>query len=906
MLQTEQPPSSEEQLQNILNAAMERADLEMMQQVGEHPSSSHAVETASSLSSSAFSLPVSHTVLHQTATVSVAVKSAIVAIGLLALASAGYFLHKREKVITERSNAVVSSRTDAPSIRPESENQRAQAANTKFAARQLAAKPTKGSVLKRTSSEFLSNTALPSNSTTAALVEAEVQHSATADSLLPEIVRGIALPQNLAKALSERRFKAALVIADSLVNSAQTARNYALRGHMQLLLKNTLAAIDDYEESLAIEPDGALFMARGSLLLDNNKPQEAWKDFNTALGIKPRDSQAVFLRAASSYAMKRFEEACDDWSFAAQMGHPKADSVMSVNCIGYVPSYVRTAINEEKKKVSDIFRRMREVEKILRLEHVPTNINKIRLDSNSYSQLGAECGTASALNRKGSALVCNIHYLFRFAYEQQDGIFMVYCKNLHQSVISLAFQNSGGQKSPQQDNNPALRDDGRDYDQLIAKEVQNGGSTEKIQDLQSKKMRQMMVRNINQVQNEQSLKQAPQIRNQEALRVIDQAIRYFRDEYKVHTDSNEISSAIRSLDTDVVDSSDAVIADSTLPEEFRTSDCPKEIQRLVKKQAYQSALQKADSLLLFKQSAALFTVRGNLNKAMKHLPEAQRDYTRSLTLNESYEAYFRRGMVNFEMQQFLDAKNDFSAALRIVPTSAQAVFCRGAANYNMRLFEAACDDWSFAAQMGHPKADSTLEEKCVGYVPKYARTAMETQTERRQAIMTLVKVIQQRFVSERIPTDGNTIVLGSESYKQFTDACSLQNITDKSLPFFCDIHLLYAVVQKEGDNTLEELVKRLHIICVNISRPSSNQSKLPSAMMSKNEYDEAIRWSVLNTPIEQTQQDIDRRLSQHSITESPQLVMPSQSTPSPWLQGFRTIQEIKKYLSHKFSETAKE
>lgn len=567
-------------MRELVKSAMTRADIDMEHSSNEHfdhfPSVETAQSSASTLSSSAVSSPSSTPI---GVSFTAATKGIVLALGAISCITIAYFVHSN---ITSKDNTAQTLSEQSTSLQPIPEQRldlqkesiteipdkhlQSPMSEDDTPQRRLIPRSTNSSEANNLPQTAHHQTSLhtESPSTKTALENLMLSSAAIPDSLLPTDFRGLTIPPSLAKALVERRLQAALAISDSIVNSAQTAYHYALRGHVQKLLNNSQAAIDDYEESLAIEPKASLFFARGLLLLDNHKPQDAWKDFTAALNINPRDKEALYSRAIAAYSLKRFEEACDDWFKAAQAGHPLADSMMSIKCREYFPNNAYSTIlpenllprfqaksvanskesnsaNDEKKYLSDILNKMAEVQRILNTEHVPTNINKIRLDTGSLRQLSAECGTDAALNRRGVGLICSIHYLYRFAYEQQDGILMVYINNLHKHIVALALQNSGNQRFPNANNDPTLRDDGVNYDQMIAKELQNGGSTQKVQELQSKKMRQTMVRNINQLQNEQAPKQ-PRLHNHEALRIIEQAIGYFRDEYKNVTDTTNTSS----------------------------------------------------------------------------------------------------------------------------------------------------------------------------------------------------------------------------------------------------------------------------------------------------------------------------------------------------------------------------
>jgi tetratricopeptide (TPR) repeat protein len=234
-----------------------------------------------------------------------------------------------------------------------------------------------------------------------------------ADPLLPNDFRGITMPPQIAWAIAERRYEDARRMVDSSLYTTQSFSLYCLRGHLHKAMDSLEASIADYSRALSLQESGEIYRQRGTQYFTANKREEAYQDFQNAVRLEPKDAQAVFMRGAAAYNLKRFEEACDDWSLAAQMGHPLADSMMEVKCLGYVPKYARTAIAEKKQQSKNF---------LLLLERVRQGVQALPfgkesdalpntyqpLDSLSYRRISGTCNMTAVLNGGGS-ISCIIH-----------------------------------------------------------------------------------------------------------------------------------------------------------------------------------------------------------------------------------------------------------------------------------------------------------------------------------------------------------------------------------------------------------------------------------------------------------------------------------------------------------------
>jgi len=255
------------------------------------------------------------------------------------------------------------------------------------------------------------------------------------------------------------------------------------------------------------------------------------------------------------------------------------------------------------------------------------------------------------------------------------------------------------------------------------------------------------------------------------------------------------------------------IEDTTVsrPHTERESNVAKDIenmpiwfQELVQTRRYLFARNIIDSMLARESNTTeLYTLRGDINKAMDSTEASIADYSVVLSLQESAKIYLRRGAQYFTANKREEAYQDFDHAVRLDPKDAQAVFMRGASAYNLKRFEEACDDWSLAAQMGHPLADSVLEQRCASFMPKYVRTAI---AEKKQQVKTMLLLLEQ--INSR-GTSWNTQKLDSLPYKSLEVNCTMENALDGSISSACILHLLYTLTLNLHDDIASDFVKRL-------------------------------------------------------------------------------------------------
>jgi RNA polymerase sigma-70 factor (ECF subfamily) len=275
----------------------------------------------------------------------------------------------------------------------------------------------------------------------------------------------------------------ALGMADSLVKTAQTSNNYALRAHVHNILRNIPAAVDDYEESLAIEPNARMFFLRASLLVESNRENEAWNDLNSALAITPNDAEALFLRGVAAYNMKRPDEACNDWSLAARQGHRQANALLEAKCKTRATKYryknaVETATETRQREYQNLTTIIGVIESRLILARHAKDLGPVfQLDSLSHTRYGNFC-TVENIADKNLPIRCAVHLLYAVASEQKNGALLASVKNFHNSLINYEPPTTNKMKVCEPD--PDRRLDHTQYNETITRAVANGASAEQI------------------------------------------------------------------------------------------------------------------------------------------------------------------------------------------------------------------------------------------------------------------------------------------------------------------------------------------------------------------------------------------------------------------------------------------
>lgn len=334
-------------------------------------------------------------------------------------------------------------------------------------------------------------------------------------------------------------------------------------------------------------------------------------------------------------------------------------------------------------------------------------------------------------------------------------------------------------------------------------------------------------------------------------------------------------------------------------------DMPLWFQELVQTRRFAFAQNLIDSMLTQESRATeLYTLRGDMSKSMDSVATSIADYTQALSLQESSELYMRRGTQYFTADKRQEAYDDFANAVRLEPRNYQAVFMRGAAAYNLKRFEEACDDWYLAAQMGHPFADSVLEQRCASVMPKYVRTAIAEKKQQVKIMLLLLEQINSRGIS------WNTQKLDSLSYKSLEVNCTMENALGGSISSACALHLLYTMALNLHDDIASDFVKRLAERAQRfaISSPDATASPNFDQTMRSIDYNKQIVDMVSN--INSTPRGDERvqslqnlqRLQSQAMNRRTENTFRNATPQSSRGQLAGIVEQMKKYLLEQYAE----
>ncbi|MBD1207108.1 MAG: tetratricopeptide repeat protein [Ignavibacteria bacterium] len=1027
LLQKEEPPLSNNALREMLASAMERADKEALDEALAAPQATASVRRSR---------------LHGTGIV-----ASTAAIITLSFWGFTYFQSQQSSAPRVQQETVQSGKNEAGTVgnATTTEENTSRSTGTQYNAQQTDQflQPPFAAISHTTRPQTNSGvmTTVADTITKNNITQTE---PSPADSLLPEDFRSWEMPSYLAWAVAQRRYGTARTIIDSMLHngqhSVQSEYNlYCLRGHLSKAMDSVEASITDYSQALSFQESSALYMQRGTQYFTASKRQEAYDDFTSAMRLDPKNYQAVYMRGAAAYNLKRFEEACDDWYLAAQMGHPFADSVLEQRCASFMPKYVRTAQAERLQKIKTLSLLLDRVKQ--GIDYFPTSFmhgdQLHSFDSLSYKSLSPSCSISAILIGNASTY-CALHTIYTLALEFNDVPLALLIKSLglkprnspnllskNQVVNNLRaddaysqYQIIESQKSlPKSSTAPSPNTNvgfqriptgngiadklGRTQEQrLLQREMQiafqqieeycratypemavqapsslktettvqtlsppaqqdtahtlqtSMSTTDSRTDEASvlapivpdtKKTLQSTNNSISYSAPQTTLKSTITVAKptekphwqygkrlyQQQYSVLDQLTQIALSQVGVKTTFSQLlAPCTLSAALDGKSSSDCVLSlleqyasqiqDSTLqahailaqryrnyqmpttpkasepstppdtyksipvstlprtlesarnpvheeilvvrvveempkstsepakpnddafvylypqvllniqkhtwevldaiedttgsrPHAERESNATKDIenmpiwfQELVQARRYAFARNLIDSMLTQEsRTAELYTLRGDMNKAMDSVEASIADYSQALSFQESSALYMQRGTQYFTASKRQEAYDDFTSAMRLDPKNYQAVYMRGAAAYNLKRFEEACDDWYLAAQMGHPFADSVLEQRCASFMPKYVRTAI---VEKKQQVKTMLLLLEQ--INSR-STSWNTQKLDSLPYKSLEVNCTMENALDGSISSACILHLLYTLTLNLHDDIASDFVKRL-------------------------------------------------------------------------------------------------
>ena|GEM_PF-6578086 len=521
LLQKEEPPLSNNALREMLASAMERADKEALDEALAAPQATASIRRSR---------------LHGTGIVAGA--AAIITLSFWGFT---YFQSQQSSAPRVHQETVQSGKNEVGTVgnTTTTEENTSRSTDTQYNAQQT-------DQFLQPPFAAISHTTRPQTNSgvTTTVADTITKNNTTqtepypADSLLPEDFRSWEMPSYLAWAVAQRRYGTARTIIDSMLHngqhSVQSEYNlYCLRGHLSKAMDSVEASITDYSQALSFQESSALYMQRGTQYFTASKRQEAYDDFTTAMRLDPKNYQAVYMRGAAAYNLKRFEEACDDWSLAAQMGHPLADSVMAAKCAGYVPRYTRTAMAEAKQRITNTVLLLNTLQNKLQSTRTPFPKDHMpQLDSLSYRAFGSSCNTNNVTDNTISPF-CMVHLLYSLALELHDLVAIDFAQKIW-TRMAAATSPFDRTKNGQ---NMYNRIDRTDYNEIIVKEVANGGSTDKIRSLQSKQAMQSAIRATQEAHQMNSPSGISPTQYQDIVQLLQQMQKYYHVQYAEFLDS---------------------------------------------------------------------------------------------------------------------------------------------------------------------------------------------------------------------------------------------------------------------------------------------------------------------------------------------------------------------------------
>jgi tetratricopeptide (TPR) repeat protein/tRNA A-37 threonylcarbamoyl transferase component Bud32 len=119
-------------------------------------------------------------------------------------------------------------------------------------------------------------------------------------------------------------------IQQALAIGPQVALLYRARADIRLGQDDLLAALQDYDRAVGLDPAGSKAQAenqlgRGRVLLRLNQPSEALKAFDAVLKLRKADAEAHRLRAEALLDLGQFAEAALAFDRCLKAGKPRAD-----------------------------------------------------------------------------------------------------------------------------------------------------------------------------------------------------------------------------------------------------------------------------------------------------------------------------------------------------------------------------------------------------------------------------------------------------------------------------------------------------------------------------------------------------------------------------------------------------
>lgn len=104
---------------------------------------------------------------------------------------------------------------------------------------------------------------------------------------------------------------------------------------------------------------------------------------------------------------------------------------------------------------------------------------------------------------------------------------------------------------------------------------------------------------------------------------------------------------------------------------------------------------------------------------LKNYKEASELYTQIIIQDSAYgEAWAGRGMVKYQLKDYLGCIDDLDVTLKLIPDYAEVYDIRGLAKYELADKTGSCEDWTKAFELGFNQAYKLIEKYCLEDIKK--------------------------------------------------------------------------------------------------------------------------------------------------------------------------------------------
>lgn len=125
----------------------------------------------------------------------------------------------------------------------------------------------------------------------------------------------------------------------------QTASLYALRGSARQSAGDVKGTLEDFDQALRVEPKlTQAYLIRGALYLNGGEPQKAADDFARFISASPNASEGYYNRGLAFRALNRCDQAVSDFQQALKLNAGFADAAYQKGVCEHASSQLEQAI----------------------------------------------------------------------------------------------------------------------------------------------------------------------------------------------------------------------------------------------------------------------------------------------------------------------------------------------------------------------------------------------------------------------------------------------------------------------------------------------------------------------------------------------------------------------------------